>query len=97
RAAGVPGLSVERSPLSFFGGLRIESLGDAEVLLDDVVDPSIVAAGIRLPLLIESLRAGAAFATDQRSHTLEGGERAVSGGELSLSLSILDRSAFSLA
>ncbi|MBK8012606.1 MAG: C40 family peptidase [Deltaproteobacteria bacterium] len=64
-ATGVPGLAVASTPLSFLGRYRGSSL-EVEALLDDVVDPGIIAFGVSLPVRHTPLRLGGAFSTDQR-------------------------------
>ena len=65
RSAGLPGLSVARSPLTLYAGYRPE-FGAAEVLLDDVLDPRIGGGGLALKPL-EGLSVRALGITDQAS------------------------------
>lgn len=65
-ARGVPGLMVGRSPLSFFGGVRVEGV-EAALVADDVVDPALGGLAVSAPLFSRDLRLGLAGATDQRA------------------------------
>jgi hypothetical protein len=66
RSSGVPGLSLERSALSFFGGVRTDSVR-LEALIDDVVDPSVLGVGAAFPLPELPLELSGVLATDQRA------------------------------
>lgn len=64
-ATGVPGLAIASTPLSFLGhyrGARFE----IEALLDDVIDPGLIALGVSVPVRGTRLRVGGAVSTDQR-------------------------------
>lgn len=81
---GVPGVTVSRSPLSLQAGLRFFDVG-AELLLDDVVDPGLVAVGVEHRLLSGLLRPSVAYAGDQRAEW-GGARRALSTAGVSLAL-----------
>jgi NlpC/P60 family protein len=65
-ASGVPGLSILRSPLSFFGALR-SGIGRAELFADDVIDPALFGGAIEIPLVPSVVDVGVAFASDQKA------------------------------
>lgn len=79
-SSGVPGLTVARSALSFFGGVRGEDVG-VEALIDDVIDPALVGIGLHVASGLDDLELGVAFATDQRGELL-GQRRALSALEV---------------
>lgn len=68
-SSGVPGLSVFRTPLSFFGAYRGEAFS-VEAIAADVGQPGLYGVAASTPL-IGSLEVGAAFVTDQRAGGLE--------------------------
>jgi hypothetical protein len=82
-SSGVPGLSIDRSPLTFFFGYRDRSI-ELDALVDDVVGPGVSAAGMRFSLIPGLLRAGVAVATDQRAETASGGRRAINAAEVAI-------------
>lgn len=88
-SSGVPGLSVVRSPLTFFGGYRDRSI-EVDAVIDDIVAPGVTALGVRLPLLPGVLRAGVAVATDQRAITGDGGRRAINAAEAAVFFDAVD-------
>jgi hypothetical protein len=80
--AGVTGLSVATSPLTFYGAVRTEWIR-AEGLIDDALDPAIAGLGIAVPIG-DLIDVGAAYVTDQRTI-------AVNAIEADLSLHAVDR------
>lgn len=70
RIRGVPGLSVARSPLTFFGRARA-SWVEVEAMLDDAVDPRLFGVGLAVPL--GPVQVGLTAASDQQAEL--GGER----------------------
>lgn len=93
RVAGVPGLTVARSPLSFFGAARFPEL-ELEVFADDVVDPGILGASVLAPVVEELLFAGVGIATDQAGR-YHGARRALTAAEVQLVLRALSERAWS--
>lgn len=87
-AAGVPGLSVTTSPLTFSGGVRTDWFR-VETLIDDVFDPAVFGAGATVPLADLPIRAGAAYVTDQKSGSPDA-RRAINALEADLAFSIVD-------
>lgn len=75
---GVPGLSVARSPLSFFGAVRTDILG-VEAFMDDAVDPALVGASGHIGLGL--LRVGLTAASDQQAR-FQDARRAITAGEI---------------
>lgn len=92
-AAGVPGLSVDTSPLTFYGGVRTDWFR-FETLIDDVFDPAVAGAGATVPLGDLPIEAGAAWVTDQKSATTTG-RRAINGLEADLLFALVDDRAWS--
>jgi len=76
---GVPGLTVTRSPLMFFGGLRTDVL-ELEAFMDDALDPALLGAGVTVPL--GPFKLGAAVASDQQAR-FQSARRAFTSAELS--------------
>ncbi len=90
----VPGFAVQRTPLSFFGRARTVWV-DVEASIDDVVDPAVFGAGVRVPLHFAPIAIGAAVATDQRGRVTEG-RRAVTTAEAQLGADLVDTRSWSL-
>ncbi len=84
----VPGFAVQRTPLSFFGRVR-SSWFEAEATIDDVIDPAIFGAGVRVPVQLAPIALGAAVATDQRAR-VTAGLRAITTAEAQLLGQLVD-------
>ncbi|MBI2375591.1 MAG: C40 family peptidase [Deltaproteobacteria bacterium] len=84
-SSGVPGLSLERSPLSLLFAHR--ALG-VEVFIDDVVAPGLMGAGYKH--VMDGTRAGVLVVTDQRA-ALGEDRRAVNAGEVSVEQTLMSR------
>jgi len=80
---GVPGLSVARTPLTFFGAHRGDDL-TLELMIDDVAEPGVFGAGATVTLISGWLSAGGAIGTDQRAERVDGKRRAITGAEANL-------------
>lgn len=93
---GVPGLTIARSPLSFFGRHRGDGF-ELEALVDDVVDPGLFGASVAVEL-VDRLELSAGIASDQRS-ALGAARRALNAAEARVELSIVEsrRWSFELA
>jgi hypothetical protein len=94
-SSGVPGLSIARSPLSFFGSARTEDMA-AQALVDDVVDPHVIGAALEAPILDPQLRVGAAAATDQAS-AVAAGRRALNAMQASARYDLFEEPSWSAA
>ena len=90
----VPGLSVQRSALTFSGRTRLDWV-QAELEVDDVVDPAIFGAGLKIPLHFAPVSIGTAVATDQKAEA-ETGRRAISAAQVQLHVSLIDTSRWTL-
>ncbi len=93
QAGGIAGLSVETSPLTFYGAVRTDVVR-LEGLIDDVFAPAITGAGAVVPLL-DRLELGAAYVTDQKAGAPDR-RRAMNGVEADLKVRALDRTDVSL-
>lgn len=91
---GVPGFTIARSPLTFFGRTRMSWL-TAEAMIDDVVDPAIFGAAARVPLGFAPLAIGGGIATDQRARVTEG-RRAITSYEVGLYSELVDQRSWTL-
>jgi hypothetical protein len=94
-ASGVPGLTIDRSPLSFFGSVRTDVVR-AQALIDDVIDPHLFGAAFDSELLDPRLRVGVAGATDQAAMIPEG-KRALDALEASARFVALEDRLWSLS
>jgi hypothetical protein len=92
QTAGVPGLTVGRSPLSFSGAVRTDALS-LEALVDDVVEPGLGAAAARLDLGTFSVGIGAA--SDRRAGA-PGSGQAVDALQVTAEASLLELGGWSL-
>lgn len=91
---GIPGLTVDRSPLTFFGRTRFEYL-EAEAFVDDVVSPGLFGAAVRVPVPVVPVSIGAGFASDQAGRN-EVGTRTVNAAEVSANAELVDTSDWSV-
>lgn len=89
---GVPGLTVVRSPLGFFGAVRTDAL-EVEAFMDDALDPALLGASSSLAL--GPARVGVTAATDQQA-SFRTERRAITAAELFLRLDAVSDRRWSL-
>lgn len=92
-ARGVPAMTVQRTPLTLFAGVRTPWV-EAEVLADDVFDPGVIGVATIVPIGDLPIAVSGGYTTDQ--HGDLGGRRAINAADAGVRWSAVDTQEISL-
>lgn len=95
-ASGLPGFSVQSTPLSLFAGLRTDIFG-VEALIDDVVTPGVIGLGGFVPVFWPGWKVGLELVTDDEGQDRRLARRTVWAGALSLDATFVENRRWSFS